>query len=134
MAFLKEGEKCAVLLVDDHEAFRQGLRSLLIQHDDIEVIGAAGDGAQALQILLSCKPHVILLDLNMPGMNGIELAGIIKRYWSDIAIIGLCIMQDSFTMSAFLRAGATAVMSKSENLDNLHAVITRACPRRPSAA
>ena len=134
MAFLNEGEKCAVVLVDDHEPFRQQLTTLLTKHDDIEVIGAVGDGAQALKILSSCKPHVVLLDLNMPGMNGIELAGLIKRSWPDITIIGLCVMQDSFIMSAFLRAGATAVFSKSESPETLYSVIKRTCPRRPSAA
>ena len=133
MSFLKEGEKCAVLLVDDHEAFREELRTLLVKHDDIEVLGAVGDGVQALNILSVCTPHVVVLDLNMPGMNGIELAGIIKSSCPDIAIIGLCIMQDSFTMGAFLRAGATAVLSKSENLDDLYSVIKRACPHKAAA-
>jgi DNA-binding NarL/FixJ family response regulator len=134
MATLKEGEKCAVLLVDDHEAFRQELRRLLTKHEEIDVVGAVGDGSQALNFLSSCQPHVILLDLKMPRMNGIELAGLIKQSWPDIAIIGLCMMQDAFTMGAFLRAGATAVISKSENPEGLYSVIQRASPRRPAAA
>ena len=77
---------------------------------------------------------MVLLDLNMPRMNGIELAGLIKKSWPDITIIGLCVMQDSFTMAAFLRAGATAVISKSENPEDLYIAIKRACPRRSSAA
>lgn len=133
MGLLRGGEKCAVLLVDDHEAFRQELRRLLTKHNDIEVLGSVGDGVQALNLLSACKPHVVLLDLNMPRMNGIELAGIIKSSWPDIAIIGVCIMQDSFTMGAFLRAGAMAVISKSENLDDLYSIIKRACPHRAAA-
>jgi DNA-binding NarL/FixJ family response regulator len=66
-------------------------------------------------------------------MNGIELAGRIKSSWPDIAIIGVCLMQDAFTMSAFLKAGATAVISKSDNLDDLYSVIKRACPHRAAA-
>jgi DNA-binding NarL/FixJ family response regulator len=134
MAFLRDGEKCTVLLVDDHEGLRQELRRLITKHEDIDVIGEVGDGAQAVKFLSSCEPHVVVLDLNMPGMNGIEAAGLIKKSWPEIAIIGLCVMQDSRMMDAFLRAGATAVISKSGNLDDLHLVIKRACPRKVSDA
>src|SRR5215204_3178082 len=128
MAFLRDGEKCTVLLVDDHERLRQELRRLIAQHEDMDVIGEVGDGAQALKFLSSCQPHVVVLDLNMPRMNGIEAAGLIKKSWPEVAIIGLCVMQDSRMTDAFLRAGATAVISKSGNLDDLHLVIKRACP------
>jgi|SRR5215213_11262515 len=129
MAFLKEGQKCSVLLVDDHEGFRQELRSLLTKHEDIHVIGDVGDGAQALKFVMSCQPHVVVLDLNMPRMNGIEAAGLIKQSWPEIAIIGLCVMQDSYMMHAFLRGGATAVISKSDKTEELPSAIKRACPR-----
>src|SRR5215217_8766424 len=128
MAFLREGEKCTVLLVDDHEGLRQELRSLLVKHEDIDVIGEVGDGALALKFLSSCEPHVVVLDLNMPRMNGIEAAGLINKSWPEIVIIGLCLMQNSLMMDAFLRAGATAVISKSDRLDDLYSVIKRACP------
>src|SRR5215203_516275 len=107
MGFLKVGEKCSVLLVEDHEGLRQELRNLLTKHDDIDVIGDVGDGVQALKLITSCQPHVVVLDLNMPKMNGIEAAGLIKQSWPEIAIIGLCLMQNSLMMDAFLRAGAT---------------------------
>jgi|SRR4051794_13860733 DNA-binding NarL/FixJ family response regulator len=133
MAFRADGEKCSVLLVDDHEVFRHELRSILAKDDEIEVIGDVSDGAQALNFLTSCEPHVVVMDLNMPKMNGIEAAGRIKNAWPKVAIIGLCVMQDSFTMAAFLKAGATAVLSKSDKPDDLHSAIKRACPRRSVA-
>jgi two-component system nitrate/nitrite response regulator NarL len=107
---------------------------LIAKHEDIDVIGEVGDGAHALKFLSSCQPDVVVLDLNMPGMNGIEAAGLIKKSWPEIAIIGLCVMQDSRMMEAFLRAGATAVISKSGNLEDLHLIIKRACPHRASEA
>ena len=134
MAFRREGEKCKVLLVDDHEGLRQELRDLLTKHGDIDVIGEVGDGAQAIKFLSSCEPHVVVLDLNMPRMNGIEAAGLIKKLSPEITIIGLCLMQNALLMDAFLRAGATAVIFESEKLDDLYSVIKRACPRRASAA
>ena len=129
MGFLKVGEKCSVLLVEDHEGLRQELRTVLTKHEDIDVIGDVGDGVQALKFITSCQPHVVVLDLNMPKMNGIEAAGLIKQSWPEIAIIGLCVMQDSYTMGAFLRAGATAVISKSNKIQELASAIKRACPR-----
>src|SRR5437868_9717802 len=113
MVFRKQGEMCSVLLVDDHTRFREELRSLLAEDQDIDVIGAVEDGAEALQFLRSCQPHVIVLDLNMPRMNGIEAAGLIKMAYPEIAIIGLCFTHDPMTIDAFLRSGATAVLSKA---------------------
>src|SRR5215216_7554908 len=98
MARFEVGQKCSVLLVEDHEGLRQELRNLLTKHDDIDVIGDVGDGVQALKFITSCQPHVVVLDLNMPKMNGIEAARLIKQSWSAIAIVGLCVMQDSYTM------------------------------------
>src|SRR5215217_7824588 len=114
MGFLKVGEKCSVLLVEDHEGLRQELRTVLTKHEDIDVIGDVGDGVQALKFITSCQPHVVVLDLNMPKMNGLEAAGLIKQSWPEIAIIALCVMQHPYTMGAFLRARATAVISKSD--------------------
>ena len=123
-----------MLLVDDHESLRQELRSLLSKHEEIDVIGDVGDAVQALTFIRSCQPHVVVLDLNMPKMNGIEAAGVIKTSWPGITIIGLCLMQDSYTMNAFLRAGATAVISKSDKTQEvLPLAIKRACPRVPPA-
>ena len=121
-----------MLLVDDHEVFRHELRSILAKDEEIEVIGDVCDGAQALNFLTSCEPHVVVMDLNMPKMNGIEAAGRIKTSWPKVAILGLCVMQDAFTMAAFLKAGATAVLSKSDKPEELHCAIKRACPRRAS--
>ena len=134
MGYLAEGEKCTVLLVDDHEGLRQELRDLLTKQEDIEVIGAVGDGDEALHFLKSCEPHVIILDLTMPKMDGIEAAGLIKRSCPSVVIIGLCFTHDPMTVDAFLRAGATAVLSKADQLKEVTSIIRRACPRRASAS
>jgi DNA-binding NarL/FixJ family response regulator len=110
--------KCRVLLVDDHPQVRQTLRTLLLPHEDVEVIG-------------SCQPDIILMDINMPRMNGIEAAGIIKRSWTDTIIIGLCVVQDTYIVDAFLKSGATAVISK-DRFDDLYGTIQRACTRKIS--
>ena len=124
--------RCRVLLVDDHPPIRNVLRALLTSYDDIQIVGEAGDGKQALEIVASCQPDVILMDLNMPVMNGIEAANLIKKSWKETVIIGLCAVQDAYTMEAFLKAGALAVVTK-DRFDHLHSTIQRACQHKKAA-
>jgi len=122
-------KKCRMLLVDDHERIRGALRNLLASYDDIEIVGEARDGEEAIKRAGSCQPDVILMDINMPRMNGIEASGVIMKSWEDTIIIGLCVVQDSYTTEAFLKAGALAVVSK-ERIDDLYSTIQRACENR----
>jgi DNA-binding NarL/FixJ family response regulator len=124
--------RCRVLLVDDHERMREMLRSVLTLFDDVELVGEAGDGEEAIQRVASCKPDIVLLDIKMPRMNGIEAANVIRKSWKDTVIIGLCLVDDAYTTEAFLKAGALAVISK-ERLDDLHSTIQRACVKRMAA-
>ena len=124
--------KCRVVLVDDHEPMRDALRILLTSFDDVEIVGEARDGEEAIQRVASCQPDIILLDIRMPKMNGIEAANVIRKSWKDTVIIGLCLVDDTYTTEAFLKAGALAVISK-ERLDDLHSTIQRACVKRMSA-
>lgn len=118
--------KFRVLLVDDHPPVRATLRHLLKPYDDVQIIGEAGDGKEALEMMPSCQPDVILMDLHMPRMNGIEAAILIRKTWKDTVIIGVCGIQDAATVEAFLKAGAVAVIPK-DRLDELHDLIRRAC-------
>jgi DNA-binding NarL/FixJ family response regulator len=120
-----------VLLVDDHEQFRTALRVLLSSHEDLEIVGEATDGEEAIIQFASCQPDIILMDINMPRMNGIQATNVIKKSRKETAIIGLCVEHDTYTVEAFLRAGGLAVVSK-QRLDDLHSTIQRACPNRPS--
>jgi DNA-binding NarL/FixJ family response regulator len=121
-----------VLLVDDQERMREALRTLLTSFDDVQLVGEASDGEEAIQRVASCQPDIILLDIRMPRMNGIEAANVIRKSWKDTVIIGLCLIDDAYTTEAFLKAGALAVISK-ERLDDLHSTIQRACVKRMSA-
>lgn len=120
-----------VLLVDDHERFRDALRELLSSHEDIEVIAEARDGEEAIIQFASCQPDIILMDINMPRMNGIQATNVIKKSRKETAIIGLCVVHDTYTVEAFLKAGGLAVVSK-ERLNDLHSMIQRACAGRTS--
>jgi two-component system response regulator DegU len=124
-------QRYRVLLVDDHKPFRDALRVLLSSHDDIEVVAEATDGEEAIIHFASCQPDIVLMDINMPRMNGIQATNVIKKSRKETAIIGLCIEHDWYTVEAFLRAGGLAIVSK-QRLDDLHSTIQRACPTRPS--
>lgn len=120
--------KCRVLLVDDHLAIRQELRLILSGYESVEIIGEAGDGKTAIELMGSCHPDVVILDMNMPIMDGIEAAKLIKTSWPTVAIIGVCVVQERYTMDAFLKAGALAVIPKDVAHEQLYAAIVRACP------
>ena len=118
--------KCRIMIVDDHAAFREAVRNLLSLHDDVQVIGEAADGREAIQMVENCEPDVILMDIRMPRMNGVEASSVITKSRQDAIIIGLCIVQDRYTVDAFMKAGATAVISK-DRLENLYSHIQQAC-------
>ena len=127
--------RCRLLLVDHHERVRDALRDLLSSYDGIEVIAEAADGEEAIIQVASCKPEIIVMDIDMPRMNGIQATSVIKKSRQEIAIIGLCLVHDTYTVEAFLKAGGLAVVSK-QRFDDLYPTIQRACVTRrqgPSA-
>jgi len=115
-----------VLIVDDHEPFRSGLRALLSSVPDIEVVEEAASGEQALALLPGVQPDVVLMDLAMPGMGGIEATGRILRTHPHIRVLVLSMSDDDDSVLAAIRAGARGYLLKgarrSEILRSLRAV------------
>lgn len=102
-----------VLVVDDHIIVRQGVRSLLANHLDIEVVGEAANAAALFAALSAIQPDVILLDIRMPGQSGIETASRLKREWPAIKVIVLSTYDDDEYLFGALRAGADGYLLKS---------------------
>jgi DNA-binding NarL/FixJ family response regulator len=106
-------EMVRVLIVDDHPIVRQGVRSVLANHADIEVVGEADGAASLFASLASIKPDVVLLDIRMPGQNGIEVTQRLKREYPDIKVILLSTYDDEEFLFGALRAGAEGYLLKS---------------------
>ena len=92
--------------------FRQGLRRVLEAEDDVEVIAEVADGQEALRLAKSLAPHVMLLDINLPGMNGLQVARALKDTLLDIGIIMLTAYHDDQQVFHAIRAGAAAYFPK----------------------
>lgn len=116
-------QKIRVLVVDDHALFRAGLISLLAQMPEFEVVGEAGDGQQALEVVPRAKPDVILLDVNMPRMNGVETVKALKDH-PDIHIIMLTISKHDEDLFGAIEAGADGYLLKNAEPGELQRAIT----------
>jgi len=115
-----------VLIVDDHKVVRQGLRFLLEQEDGIEVVGECADGASALQAVRSLAPTVVLLDLFMPGDNGLDVLTQIKAEHPAIEVLMLTSSNADEHLLAAVRAGALAYLPKTAGVDQVVASVRAA--------
>ena len=105
-------EPIRVLLVDDHEEFRHGLAAMLAAADGCEVVGSAGDGRAAVSLALDLQPDVVLMDLHMPHLNGIDATERIVRSSPHISVVVLTMMEDDDSVFAAVRAGARGYLLK----------------------
>ncbi len=115
-----------VLVVDDNAAFRLVVGSVLKRSPGIEVVGEATNGEEAVASVGQVKPHVIVMDVNMPKMNGIEATFRIKSQCPGIAMIGLTINEDEATMAAMRQAGVFLMIKKESLFEDLLPAIRKA--------
>jgi DNA-binding NarL/FixJ family response regulator len=104
--------KITVLIVDDHPVFRQGLRRVLESEDDLDVVGEVADGAEAIQVIRELRPDVVLLDINLPTLNGLQVARAMKDSSLDTGLIMLTAYHDDEQVFHSIRAGAAAYFPK----------------------
>ncbi len=119
-----------VLLVDDHAVVRKSLAHYLSAQSDIEVVGEAADGEMAVQMARELTPDVILMDVSMPIMNGIDATRLIHEEFPDTRIIGLSVFDPAARMSAMMAAGAAGYVSKAEAPEMLLAVMRAPAEQR----
>jgi DNA-binding NarL/FixJ family response regulator len=104
--------KTSVMLVDDHSLFRQGLRRVLEAEEELEVIMEVADGEEALRIAKQLTPDVVIMDINLPHMNGLQVTRELKHFVPEIAIIMLTAYHDDEQIFHSIRAGAAAYFPK----------------------
>ena len=112
-----------ILLVDDHVLLREGLRMVLDAQLDFEVVGEAANGTEAIDFVRALRPDVVLMDVNMPGMDGIEATKAIVAEFSSVRVIGLTFHEDTTYFFRMLKAGASGYLLKVARSGELVAAI-----------
>ena len=121
MTFKKE---IKILLVDDHKLLRDGLRNIIEKKSNMQVIGEASDGREAIKTASKLKPNVIVMDVAMPGLNGIEAAKQIHKIEPEIKIIGLSMHSGKQFIQGMFKAGAFGYLLKDGDADELIVAIS----------
>jgi DNA-binding NarL/FixJ family response regulator len=116
----------SVVLVDDHPLVRQGMRAVIDAHPDIEVVGEASDGAEAVRVCAETQPDVVLMDLQMPGLNGIEAAKRIRPASPSTAVLVLTMYDDDAMVFEAIAAGAVGYLLKGSDGTDIVAAIQSA--------
>jgi CheY-like chemotaxis protein len=121
----KEDGVIQVLLVDDHAMVRQGLRAILESYPDLHVLGEAVDGREALEAVRVLRPHVVIMDVNMPVMDGIEATRCITQECPDTIVVGLSVNGGEDNREVMMKAGAVDLLTKEAAVEQLHESIMK---------
>ena len=120
------GSYIRILVVDDHEMMRQSLRRLINTYRNMEVVGEAGDGVEAIEAVPTLRPDVVLMDIDMPRMNGIEATKCIIATFPNTAIIGLSVQLAGNIIQQMRTAGICSYLLKESAVGNLRQAIEEA--------
>ncbi len=131
---MSEANPIRVLVVDDHSMVRTGLATFIRIKGDLELVGEARDGQQALHLCEQLEPDVILMDLVMPRMDGVTATQAIRERWPRVQIIALTSFKDKDLVQDALRAGAISYLLKDVSVDELAEAIRAAHAGRPTLA
>ena len=123
-----------VLVVDDHPLLRKGLQNLVNSAGDLEVVGEAADGEKGCELAQRLQPDVVLMDVQMPKMNGIEATRWIKAALPHVVVIGLSINQSGTVANHMKAAGATAYLSKDTAPEDFHRAIRSAMAHQDTSS
>ncbi len=123
-----------VLIVDDHDMVRRGLAAFLMVTDDLELVGEAGDGQEAITLCGSLQPDVVLMDLIMPGTDGIAATQAIRKQYPHIRVIALTSFKEQALVQRAVQAGAISYLLKNVSADELAAAIRSAYAGQPTLA
>jgi CheY-like chemotaxis protein len=117
------GSRHRVLVVDDHAMMRQGLRSVLEQYADVDIVGEASTGVEAIAAVQASHPSIIIMDVNMPELDGAHATQRIKEQHPEIGIIGISVNVDHDQRLAMKKAGAAMLIAKEAAVDQIYEAI-----------
>src|SRR5215213_526019 len=123
-----------VLITDDHGVVRQGLRMYLSLDPDIQVVGEASNGREALEMSRELQPDVVLMDLLMPVMDGIEATGAVRKELPEVEVIALTSVLEDTSVTGAVRAGAIGYLLKDTDVEELHRAVRGAAEGRVQLA
>jgi len=118
--------KIKVLIVDDYDLVRESLTALLEFFEDFEVVGTTGDGRKLLSLCSTCQPDLVLMDMFMPNMDGVEATRLIRREFPQIQVVVLSIFTDSTLICNALKAGAISYLSKAGPISQVPLALSNA--------
>ncbi len=125
---LNTQSRIRLLLAEDHTMLRQGMAKMLGQESDIEIVGEAPDGEAAVKLALRLRPDVVLMDVGMPRMDGLEATRVIRHDLPEVRVIGLSMYEEAERADAMLAAGASMYLTKTCLTQDLIAAI-RSCAK-----
>ena len=127
-----ESDRIRVMTVDDHEIFRSGIRYLLLTFEDIDLLAEAHSGEEALRLCEEAQPDVILMDMMMSGMDGIESTRAIRERYPEVQVLALTSFYDADLVRQAMQAGAIGYLLKGVSKDRLGESIRSAYARQPT--
>ena len=131
---MNEQDRIRVMIVDDHTVVRSGLAAFLLTYDELELVGEAGNGEEAVRKCAELAPDVVLMDLMMPGMNGAEATSAIRQKCPDTQVIALTSFKEDELMQKTLQAGAIGYLFKNVSAEELVTAIRNEHEGRPTLA
>lgn len=131
---MSESKPIRVMIVDDHSVVRSGLSAFLLAYDDLDLVGQAGNGREAVRVCAQVRPDVVLMDLVMPEMDGAAATKAIREGCADIQVIVLTSFKEDELVQSALQAGAIGYLLKNVAADDLANAIRAAHAGRPTLA
>lgn len=123
---MREHKPIRVVIVDDHELVRSGLAVFFETREDLELVGEAENGSHAIEVCDRLRPDVVLMDVVMPVMDGIEATRIIRQRFPEVQVVALTSFENDETVPSMFKAGAVGYLLKNVSIDSLAAAIKKA--------